>query len=186
MKYKIGDHVVIKESNVEGIEKFAGRTGVIKRVKDVSWSEYSYWITPDGWEDDCGIWCKVERLIESINPEKIIITTDGKTTTATKYFADGKKVSATANCSPEDTFDFNVGAKLAMERLMEAVEPPKYYNGKVVCISNHALTKLYTVGKLYEVVNGEFIDDVGYKHDGIISFEDWQRTSVAKWLEIKE
>lgn len=48
---------------------------------------------------------------------KIVITTDGKTTTAKMY--DGKKFikSAKAVCSPDDEFDFNLGATIALERL---------------------------------------------------------------------
>lgn len=57
--------------------------------------------------------------IERMQPDnqKIVITTDGKTTTA-KYF-DGKKLldSAEAKCNPTDTFDFGIGAKLAFDRL---------------------------------------------------------------------
>lgn len=81
--------------------------------------------------------------------DKIVITTDGKTTTATKYYSDGKKVKATARCAPEDTFDFNVGAELAMERLMNKINTEnvvaygfkvgdrvnyKGVNGTVICI----------------------------------------------------
>ncbi len=49
---------------------------------------------------------------------KIVITTDGKTTTAKLY--DGKKFikSAKAKCSPDDEFDFGIGSALALERLM--------------------------------------------------------------------
>ncbi|HBS60908.1 MAG TPA: hypothetical protein DEA44_16800, partial [Firmicutes bacterium] len=57
---------------------------------------------------------------DSVRPiqNKIIITTNGNTTLARLY--EDKKVikSAEAKCSPEDTFDFAVGAKLAFERLM--------------------------------------------------------------------
>ena len=50
--------------------------------------------------------------------EKIVVLRNGKTVTATKY-ADGKKVnSATAKCHPDDKFNFNVGAKIAMGRLV--------------------------------------------------------------------
>lgn len=54
--------------------------------------------------------------------KKIVITTDGVETIARFY--DGKKVikSATAKCSPDDTFDFNIGAKIAFERLIGATE----------------------------------------------------------------
>lgn len=58
--------------------------------------------------------------------QKIVITHDGKTTTATMYCDDGTKKVATARCAPEDTFDFNIGAKLAMDRLMEYVKNSKY------------------------------------------------------------
>lgn len=49
--------------------------------------------------------------------KKIVITTDGKTTTAKMY--DGKsciKVSE-ARCCPSDTFDFQTGAEIAFNRL---------------------------------------------------------------------
>lgn len=50
--------------------------------------------------------------------EKIVVLRNGKTVTATKY-ADGKKVnSATAKCHPDDKFNFNVGAKIAVGRLV--------------------------------------------------------------------
>jgi hypothetical protein len=49
---------------------------------------------------------------------KIVITTDGKTTTAKLY--DGKKLikSANAVCSADDEFDFGIGSALAVERLI--------------------------------------------------------------------
>lgn len=48
---------------------------------------------------------------------KIVITTDGKTTTAKLY--DGRKTirEAKAVCSDSDTFDFNLGAGIALARL---------------------------------------------------------------------
>lgn len=63
--------------------------------------------------------------IKHLHAQKIIITTDGKTTLARLY--DGNKVvkSAEAKCSQSDTFDFVVGAKLAFERLTKPAEQPK-------------------------------------------------------------
>ena len=95
--------------------------------------------------------CSCGYKFELVNAEKIVITHDGKTTTATLYRGD-EKVVATARCAPEDKFDFTVGAKLAMERLNAEVNKPKYYNGKVVCIK--ADTGHWTVGKVYEVKDG--------------------------------
>ena len=94
---------------------------------------------------------------EVVPTEKIVITHDYKTTTATMYRGD-EKVVATARCAPEDKFDFMVGAKLAMERLNAKInapiEPikPKYYNGKVVCVKSPY--RWWTVGKVYEVKDG--------------------------------
>lgn len=57
------------------------------------------------------------KYFDLVYDNRIVITTDGVTTTAKLY--DGKKVikSATAKCSPDDEFDFNIGAKIAFERL---------------------------------------------------------------------
>lgn len=58
------------------------------------------------------------RGLESVESErKIVITTDGKTTTAKLY--DGRKTirEAKAVCSDADTFDFNIGAGIALARL---------------------------------------------------------------------
>lgn len=189
-------------------------------------------------------WYEFEPVVE----DRIVITHDGKTTTATKYCGDGSKVTATARCAPEDEFNFEVGAKLALERLDEKVngefewvvvkrnvrpgdyirlkridydymdklgdilrvdgvegtlayvleknhpnckpnnsdfhwnytrfeyevvekrwkvETPKYYNGKVVCIDKKYGTSSplpdFTIGKIYDVVNGVITDDVGWK-----------------------
>lgn len=50
--------------------------------------------------------------------EKIVVLRNDKAVTATKYM-DGKKVnSATAKCHPDDKFDFNVDAKIAVDRLI--------------------------------------------------------------------
>lgn len=163
----------------------------------------------------------LESELELVTNEKIVITHNGKVTTATLYRNDGSKKTATARCAPEDTFDFNVGAKLAITRLVgeetkynigdrifaednmgmyrggawgtvvevldkrihnedyvvkfdkgyrlcshvvpvpTTPEPPKpkYYNGKVVCISNKINDHDFTVGKVYEIKDGKFTDN---------------------------
>ncbi len=68
--------------------------------------------TTDGWS--------VSRdYYEIIGPSpKIVITTDGRATTARMY--EGKRVvkEGKATCSPEDVFDYEKGARLAFDRLM--------------------------------------------------------------------
>lgn len=92
-------------------------------------------------------WFKPYATFELAVEDKIVITTDGKTTTATLY-RDNEKVTAEAKCSPEDKFDFITGAKLAMHRLVEKTEEViihgfklgervhyKGHNGTVICFS---------------------------------------------------
>lgn len=196
------------------------------------------------------------------NTQKIVITSDGKETLARLY--DGNKVikTATAKCSPDDTFDFETGARIAFERLVETpftkaikdlaeaakkcgehirkslcekplkfevgkqyadgelvieiteanreirsynykvikgedsgplksfqenstfgtrltpYDPPKYFTGKAVCIKSD---KDFTVGKVYEFVDGQTIDNAGSKRPRGYriekSFDVWKEKS---------
>ena len=119
MKFAIGERVVVEESNIEHIEKYAGRTGVVIDYLHTS-GEHDYLVRFDN-DPLLEIWCKVKRLNE--DKHKIVITTDGKTTVATQY-KDGRPLeNGVATCSPDDNFDFMTGAKLALERLDKKINP---------------------------------------------------------------
>lgn len=66
-----------------------------------------------------------KEKIKMRKDQKIIITTDGKTTTARMF--EGKKLikSAEAKCNPKDKFDFETGAKIAFDRLVDREEKVK-------------------------------------------------------------
>lgn len=112
-------------------------------------------------------WLKPWYNFEVVGDKTIIITTDGTVILARHY--EGNKVikTATAKCSPKNTFNFEKGAKLAFDRLIgekpAAEEKPEYYNGKVVCIRNNTNENDFTVGKLYEFIDGQTIDNEGDK-----------------------
>ena len=118
-KFKIGDKVIVKRIGF-GITdmELIGKDAVITRVDKTScWGSQTYGIDLDG-----GLYW-FEQMLEAVpnkvdHKPKIIITTDGKTTLARLH--EGKKVvkTAEAHCSPDDKFDFFVGANLAMERLI--------------------------------------------------------------------
>lgn len=62
---------------------------------------------------------------ECTDNDKIVITNDGKTTTATLY-SNGKKTGiGTAICHDDDKFDIYDGAKLALERLEKYKKEPE-------------------------------------------------------------
>lgn len=66
-----------------------------------------------------GAICADRIRLNAPTAREIIITTDGTTTTA--RLIEGKTTikTATATCSPDDTFDFDKGARLAFDRLVD-------------------------------------------------------------------
>lgn len=126
-KFKVGDKVRVKNIKADGVyymedigirDSVAGNmlnhSGKVVTIDEITVAG-KYRI-----KEDCGHWNWVDGMFEGLaeNP-KIVITTDGKTTTARLF--NGKELirKAEAKCSPDDKFDFMVGAKLAMERLEE-------------------------------------------------------------------
>lgn len=65
------------------------------------------------------------KLVKQDANKSIHITTDGVTTTA--VFKNGNKVieQSSTKCHPLDEFDFNVGSRIAFDRLMDKVTPLK-------------------------------------------------------------
>lgn len=166
-KYKVGDHVVIEESNIEShTNPFAGKSGTVIGFSKQPNYDYYYLVHPDDFTVDGGIYCKVKCLAP--RTDKIVITTDGKTTTATLYENDKKVKSASTKCSPDDKFDFAIGAAIAMDRLYpEKSEPkeeptPKYLDCKFVLTDiKGKVLDYFTEGKVYTMTDGRVEDDHG-------------------------
>lgn len=122
MKYNVGDKVIIAKKwrsgkqNMEGkMDKWLGKTMTIRKIHD----GHYHMIEDNGEGNICDGWAYYEEDIEGLANHKIVITADGKTTTARLF--NGKELvrKAEAKCSPDDKFDFVVGAELAMERLID-------------------------------------------------------------------
>lgn len=119
-KFKEGDKVRAKEHYRMISRGWKGR--VIEIVDNCL-----IWVRP--LDDERGPSWRVEaKYFDLIDDQKkIVITTDGKTTTAALFDGKNKLKSAKAVCAPEDEFDFTTGAKIAFERLTgsEPVVKPK-------------------------------------------------------------
>ena len=98
----------------------------------------------------------------------IVITSDGVTTTATRRIGKAIQAIATAKCNPNDSFDFDEGARIAFERLCgrdpfpekpESTATPEAYNGRMICAESPY--PWWTVGKIYEVVDGRITANDG-------------------------
>ena len=95
--------------------------------------------------------------------EKIIIYRDGQ-----KVIALDKRTGekAEARCNPSDTFDFNIGARIAFDRLIPNKEPalpePKGFTGKAVYLGGDEINdRCFTVGRIYEFTDGKVRDNDG-------------------------
>ena len=159
-EYKVGDRVIATDN----LGRNKKKPGTIVKLWYTSNHPTPYGVDFD--DDICSmLWSEVHSIIPT--EQKIVITHDGKTTTATMYEENKKVKTATAKCAPEDTFDFNTGAEIAFNRLVgkpcgEEAPKPKYYNGKVVCIKSGY--DWWTVGKVYEVKDGVITANDGYTY----------------------
>jgi len=104
---------------------------------------------------------EVLTAVDHVEPEEADVTVElhfcGRETTAMLVKGADIVKTAVARCHPADEYDRGEGAKIAVNRLF--AEPPQYYNGKVVCIATGY--RWWTVGKVYNVVDGVIISDNG-------------------------
>lgn len=114
-KFKVGDKVIgNKKATCHYAVTKEGWRGVVMKVC----GNGMIFVTGDGARSKNGFGVN-EKYFDHDTTEgnKIVITSDGKTTTAALY--DGKRriKSTEARCSDSDVFDFMTGAEIAMDRL---------------------------------------------------------------------
>lgn len=195
-KFKIGDIVVgnEKSNHVYGITTEGSKLKVTNVYIDGTFSaELIYHPTLDWY---IGKEFGVREVIKSaLKPEyfdlltegdKIIITTDGVTTTAKMYC--GKEVikKAEAKCAPGDKFDFEFGARLAIDRLVEDTKS----GGTTINDVIDTMTKKQRDTMYYLVGQATKKDEAGEKSSGrypwgkktpkVLSAEDFD------WIDFKK
>lgn len=158
-KYKVGDKVRVRKDLGSGKDYGCNNTTtnmiqlrgqvvtITKCISDGRNSQYHIA------EDKRGFFWTNE-MFEPIQPEEITITRYGDKVVA-KY---GKKVGV-AKCSPDDTFDFAVGAKLAFSRLMGELEDKpepkpeqKFKEGEFVkVIGNISPMHFFPIGSIVSI-----------------------------------
>lgn len=186
-KFKVGDKVRLKKSVKVGdcIDGYTilrsmyedlQKSSQIKAITHLT-SQEIYVATVNGW------YLPFNSLEFATAPEKIIIYRNGAEVVA-KNTATGK--TGVAKCNPADEFDFNIGARLAFERLTNPEpEKPKYYTGKVVCVK--AMTKTFTKGKIYEIVDGKMRPNAGF--GDICTYKDFDDVNLfncSQFIELAE
>ena len=177
-KFKVGDKVRANEKSNDRYSITNLRReceGIVVNVVDdhkirikVTFSEYT-WAIGTTYDVNDEYFDLISNNTEH-DKKELHITVKGRETIGV-YKHDGKTDKAVAKCSPQDIFDFATGVKLVCERLgvlpVENVEPtetvesinPKPYTGKLICIKSGC--EWWTVGKIYNVVNGKVTADDG-------------------------
>lgn len=189
-KFKVGCKVINKEGEGNYIHTSKGFIGVVTDVSSTGTiikvkgkSVTKYW--PDSYGKE-GEWSVDPKYFDLYVPHegKILIMVDEK---------DDNKIiardlltnkTAEAKCNPKDEWDFNKGAKLALERLTKP-EKPKYWTGKVVCVDTPD-NELFTIGKVYKVEDGILRDNIGIWHHHFNSVEEINAVVWStKFIEFK-
>lgn len=200
MGFAVGDRVRIKigavdmaSLHVEAMRCLEGRLGTIKKIGartgnchvQADGDEEHWWWNP----------CALEPVdYPACIPKptwRIIIEGDENTSRA-KYIR-GKNVVDVVSAKRyyKDKHDPAMAARALMEKMFpEAKEPekPKYFTGRVVCMECPEELAL-TVGKIYEVKNGEM--DCDEKYVGISMVTSVENLNSrckdgVKFIEIKE
>lgn len=170
MTFKVGDTVRIMDGSkakhyaggwVNDMDKYVGREAVISRFAGMD----------RGVKLEGIYWTFDVRYLEPVYP-KIVITTDGRMTCARYYIGKRVDAEAVAKCHPSDKFDFDVGAHVALHRLLDQIgssqlddelsqyiQPP--FNGKIVCIEAPLHHGRWEQGRIYEVNGGVLHDRAG-------------------------
>ena len=92
----------------------------------------------------------------------------------------------------EDEYDIGVAAYEAIkqmfdikdkkiERAVDNETAPKWFNGKVVCVKGNMY---FSTGKIYDVVEGVLIDNVGVQFCYFTDVDDMNSRMSAKFIEV--
>ena len=109
--YKVGDYSGYECGNIVEITGVEGHTVYYKTIKGKAGIRQNF--------SEMSIFAKnlIPFTEQNGNTKKIVITTDGKTTTAKMYDRKSCVKVSEARCCPSDTFDFQTGAEIAFNRL---------------------------------------------------------------------
>ena len=94
----------------------------------------------------------------------------------------------------EDEYDIGVAAYEAIKQMFDIKDKkiekvsdnkttPKWFNGKVVCVKGNLS---FTTGRIYDVVDGALIDDVGDKFYYFTDVNDMNSRMKAQFIKVVE
>lgn len=129
-KFKVGDYIIANASATPRYNiTIEGWRGIVREVEEGGWMKVSagtdnptFLVQEQHFDLAPGHDAAEERIV-------VYTESDGKTVTAVHVRGGKVLSSAQAKCSPEDTFDFKIGAELAMKRLPKPFPKDKLVTG---------------------------------------------------------
>lgn len=198
-KFKVGDKVRIldgsKIKNYTGgypanMKQYTGRIVTIKCSTDFGGGRRGYNVNEVTYTWD-------ERGLELVYAKpnwKVVIIPDGDKTIGRLYDGHNLVKEVATLKSPMDEYDMNEAIKVICERLTgkteKKEEPPKLYNGRVICVDPDKNVDMYIKGKIYQIVNGKITTECGHcipnMRNPFETFDDFANWSDSKWIEVVE
>lgn len=170
-KFKVGDRVRVVKTVRGARDARIGDIGTIK-IKKEHGANLKYVVEFDnsrfayhsagGCCKDCHGYLCSDEMLELVKPETIVIYSKGNEVIALDK-STGKK--AIARCCPEDTFDFNTGAKLAFDRL--------WLNNKYGAPNVRVVKRPAKPGEYIRIINPSACSEDEYKKGDILKVVEY-------------
>ena len=210
--FKVGDKVRYLTPTVGGVKSLRGLTGTIKYVNDMG-AEVAFKTTNgvknyalanyemikvnnapvttppttprEMANDKNNVWAI------SIHPARF-----DREQTVADLIVNGRIVDTitVSRWHEEDEYDIGVAAYEAIKQMFDIKDKkiekvsnnkttPKWFNGKVVCVKGNLS---FTTGRIYDVVDGALIDNVGDKFCYFTDVNDMNSRMKAQFIEVVE
>ena len=208
--FKVGDKVRYLTPTVGGLKSLRGLTGTIKYVNDMG-AEVAF-KTTDGVKNYALAnyeMIKVNNAPVTTTPTtpremandkdnvwaiSIMPAPFDRERTVADLIVNGRIVDTitVSRWHEEDEYDIGVAAYEAIKQMFDIKDKkiekvsdnkttPKWFNGKVVCVKGNLS---FTTGRIYDVVDGVLIDNVGDKFCYFTDVNDMNSRMKAQFIEV--
>ena len=208
--FKVGDKVGYLMPTVGGVKSLRGLTGTIKYVNDMG-AEVAF-KTTNGVKNYALAnyeMIKVNNAPVTTTPTtpremandkdnvwaiSIMPAPFDRERTVTDLIVNGRIVDTitVSRWHEEDEYDIGVASYEAIKQMFDIKDKkiekvsdnkttPKWFNGKVVCVKG---SMFFTTGRIYNVVDGALIDDLGDKLRYFTDVNDMNNRMKAQFIEV--
>ena len=208
--FKVGDKVRYLTPTVGGVKSLRGLTGTIKYVNDIGAkvafkTDRGVQVYALGNEE----MIKVNNAPVTTTPTtpremandknnvwaiSIMPAPFDRERTVADLIVNGRIVDTitVSRWHEEDEYDIGVAAYEAIKQMFDIKDKkieraadnetaPKWFNGKVVCVKGNMY---FSTGKIYDVVEGVLIDNVGVQFCYFTDVDDMNNRMSAKFIEV--